>query len=100
MEDARDEGHLLLAELAATGIAAEAVRRPTAALAVVGCDAVFRDGGFVNRRGTRHLVAELTEVLVLTERWKRIDAATPASWPSPDLFELVPASPSVRLVST
>jgi translation initiation factor 2B subunit (eIF-2B alpha/beta/delta family) len=100
VEDARDEGHLLLGELAATGIAARAVTRPAAALAVVGCDAVFVDGGFVNRRGTGRLVAGVPEVLVLTERWKLVGGPTPASWPSPELFEVVPASPSVRLVST
>lgn len=98
VEGDRDEGHLLLAELAATGVAARPVARPTAPLAVVGCDAVFEDGGFVNRRGTGRLVAELPEVLVLTERWKLVGGPTPASWPSPNVFEVVPASPNVRLV--
>jgi hypothetical protein len=98
VEDDGDEGHLLLAELAATGVRALAVSRPEARLGVVGCDAVFADGGFVNRRGTGRLVAELPEVLVLTERWKRIDGPTPVSWPNPELFEVVPPSPGVRLV--
>lgn len=94
----RDEGHLLLAELAATGVTGRAVERPTAAVAVLGCDAVFADGGFVNRRGTARLVKELPEVLVLTERWKQVDGPTPAEWPAPDLFEVVRPSPNVRFV--
>jgi translation initiation factor 2B subunit (eIF-2B alpha/beta/delta family) len=98
VEDDRDEGRLLLAELAATDIAAAAVRRPSARVAVVGCDAVFADGGFVNRRGTSRLVAEAREVLVLAERWKRVEGPTPAAWPVPELFELVRPSPNVRLV--
>lgn len=100
VEDERDEGHLLLAELAATGVQARPVAAPSAPLAVVGCDAVFRDGGFVNRRGSGRLVAEVPEVLVLTERWKRIAGPTPASWPNPDLFEVIPPGAGVRLVST
>jgi len=98
IEDAGDEGHELLAELAATGIRALGVGRPAARVAVVGCDAVFADGGFVNRRGTGRLVAELAEVLVLTERWKLVQGPTPATWPAPELFEVVPASPRVRFV--
>src|SRR5262252_2170162 len=98
VEDDRDEGHLLLAELAATGVAARAVGRPSAAVAVVGCDAVFADGGFVNRRGTSRLLAALPRVLVLTERWKRVGGPTPASWPAPELFEVVLPSPNVRFV--
>jgi hypothetical protein len=98
VENERDEGHLLLAELAATGIAARAVARPTARVAVVGCDAVFADGGFVNRRGTARLVGRLPQVLVLTERWKHVGGPTPAAWPAPELFEIVRPSPNVRLV--
>src|SRR5258708_40375481 len=49
VEDADDEGHLLLAELAATGIAARTVVRPAALLAVVGCDAVVAASRLVNR---------------------------------------------------
>jgi hypothetical protein len=93
-----DEGHLLLAELGATGIPAQAVTRPTARIAVVGCDAVFADGAFVNRQGTGRLVADLPMVLVLTERWKLVAGPAPASWPAPDLFEIVPAAPNVRLL--
>ena len=100
VEDAHDEGHLLLAELAATGIPAAGVARPSAGIAVVGCDAVFTDGGFVNRRGTRRLAAEVPETLALVERWKLVDGPTPASWPCPDLFEVVPPGAGVRLIST
>jgi translation initiation factor 2B subunit (eIF-2B alpha/beta/delta family) len=100
VEDARDEGHLLLAELAATGIAAVPVTAPAASLAVVGCDAVFDDGGFVNRRGTARLAAGVSELLVLTERWKRIEGPTRASWPNPELFEVVPPGPAIQLVNT
>lgn len=98
VEDDRDEGHLLLAELAATGIPALAVRLPAAGVAVVGCDAVFTDGGFVNRRGTARLVEALPEVLVLTERWKRVVGPTPAAWPASELFEVVRPGPNVRLL--
>jgi hypothetical protein len=93
-----DEGHLLLAELAATGVPARAVARPAARVAIVGCDAVFADGGFVNRLGTARLVAELPEVMVLTERWKRVGGPTPAAWPAPELFEVVRPSPNVWFV--
>jgi len=93
-----DEGHLLLAELAATGVRARAVPRAAAGVAVVGCDAVFADGGFVNRRGTARLVAEVPDVLVLAERWKRVAGPTPGAWPAPELFEVVPATPNVRFV--
>jgi translation initiation factor 2B subunit (eIF-2B alpha/beta/delta family) len=99
VEDDRDEGHLLLAELAATGIAARPVRRPAARVAVVGCDAVFADGGLVNRRGTGRLMAEVAEALVLAERWKLVDAPTPSAWPAPELFEVVRPGPGVRLLS-
>jgi translation initiation factor 2B subunit (eIF-2B alpha/beta/delta family) len=98
VESERDEGHLLLAELAATGVTARGVTRPAAPVAVVGCDAVFADGGFVNRRGTARVVAELPEVLVLTERWKRVGGPTPAAWPAPELFEVVRPSANVRFV--
>jgi translation initiation factor 2B subunit (eIF-2B alpha/beta/delta family) len=98
VDGVRDEGNLLLAELAATGVAATAVRHPAASVAVAGCDAVFADGGFVNRRGTARLVAEVAEILVLTERWKRVAGPTPDTWPAPELFEVVRASPNVRFV--
>jgi hypothetical protein len=60
-----------------------------AEIAVVGCDAVFDDGSFVNRRGTKALVERLP-TLVLVDRWKRIGGPPPHSWPMPELFELVP----------
>jgi translation initiation factor 2B subunit (eIF-2B alpha/beta/delta family) len=96
VEDARDEGHLLLAELAATGIRAMAVGEPSARVAVVGCDAVFADGGFVNRRGTAALAARVRQTLVLAERWKRVATPTPDAWPAPELFEVVRPGPAVR----
>jgi len=98
VEGEHDEGHLLLAELAAAGVPARAVTRPTAPVAVVGCDAVFADGGFVNRLGTARLVAQVPQVLVLTERWKRVGGPTPAAWPAPELLEVVPPSRNVRFV--
>jgi Initiation factor 2 subunit family len=97
VEDDRDEGHLLLGELGAAGIPARPVRQPDARVAVVGCDAVFADGGFVNRRGTGRLVSGVAEVLVLTDRWKRLDGPTPPAWPEPELFEVIPPTPKVRL---
>lgn len=96
VEDERDEGHLLLGELAATGILARAVREPSAGVAVVGCDAVFADGGFVNRRGTARLAGHVQETLVLTERWKRVAGPTPDAWPAPELFEVVRPGPTLR----
>ncbi len=47
------------AELRTTGIDARPVRRPSAPVAVVGCDAVFADGAFVNRRGGNVRAAEV-----------------------------------------
>src|SRR5450759_1536939 len=56
-----DEGHALVSDLRAAGLSADPVALAAleADLAVVGCDAVFDDGSFVNRRGTRALVAVL-----------------------------------------
>jgi translation initiation factor 2B subunit (eIF-2B alpha/beta/delta family) len=86
-----DEGHLLVVDLRAAGLPAIAVpmSRLDADVAVVGCDAVFDDGSFINRRGTRKLVDRLP-TLVLVDRWKRIGGPPPASWPSPERFELIP----------
>lgn len=88
---AKDEGHLLVNDLVAAGLAAVAVpmSRLDAEIAVVGCDAVFDDGSFINRRGTRRLVDRLP-TLVLADRWKRIGGPPPARWSAPDRFELIP----------
>jgi hypothetical protein len=86
-----DEGHALVRDLVAAGVNAIAtsLARLDAEIAVVGCDAVFDDGSFINRRGTRELVDRLP-TLVLVDRWKRIGGPPPAGWPRADLFELVP----------
>jgi translation initiation factor 2B subunit (eIF-2B alpha/beta/delta family) len=86
-----DEGHALVSDLRAAGLNAEpvALAAVDADIAVVGCDAVFDDGSFVNRRGTKALVERLP-TLVLVDRWKRIGGPPPLSWPMPELFELVP----------
>lgn len=91
-----DEGHALVADLRAAGLSADPVAfgEIDADIAVVGCDAVFDDGSFVNRRGTKALVDRLP-TLVLVDRWKRIGGPPPRSWPMPDVFELVPGD-SVR----
>ncbi|HUY74411.1 MAG TPA: hypothetical protein VMW11_07855, partial [Candidatus Dormibacteraeota bacterium] len=86
-----DEGHLLVSDLLAAGLRASpaTLAEFEAEIAVVGCDAVFDDGTFVNRRGTRALVDRLP-TLVLVDRWKRVGGPAPASWPRPELFELIP----------
>ena len=93
-EDGQDEGWLLVAELRTLGLEAAGVPVATidADIAVVGCDAIFDDGGFANRRGTARLLERLGScpVLVLGEPWKVVAGGTPASWPEPDLFEVVP----------
>jgi hypothetical protein len=85
-----DEGWALAADLRAAGLAVEVttIDEVQAELAVVGCEAVFNDGSFVARTGTRALI-ERMPALVLVDRWKRIDAPPPSSWPSPR-HELVP----------
>jgi hypothetical protein len=91
VEGPADEGHALVADLRAAGLNAGAATLATldAEVGVVGCDAVFDDGTFVNRRGTRALVDRLP-TLVLVDRWKRVGGPAPASWPLPELFELIP----------
>jgi translation initiation factor 2B subunit (eIF-2B alpha/beta/delta family) len=88
-----DEGYALIKDLRTAGIAAVSIGIDLAELdseiAVVGCDAVFDDGSFVNRRGTATLVARLP-TLVLVDRWKRVDLPPPAGWSRPELFEIVP----------
>ena len=96
VEDEQDEGWVLVAELRALGLDATGV--PVAGvdadIAVVGCDAIFDDGGFVNRRGTAVLLERMGSrpVLVLGEPWKVVTGGTPANWPEPDLFEVVPST--------
>ncbi|HET7419013.1 MAG TPA: hypothetical protein VFL27_01375 [Candidatus Dormibacteraeota bacterium] len=91
VEDAGDEGHVLVANLTAGGIHAIAV--PFTALdadvAVVGCDAVFDDGTFMNRRGTLALVTRMP-ALVLVDRWKRVGGPAPDASRVPEPFELIP----------
>jgi hypothetical protein len=86
-----DEGHALVADLKAAGLNAVAVTLAEldAEIAVVGCDAVFDDGSFINRRGTLALV-ELLPTIVLVDRWKRVGGPPPKRWPQSQLFELVP----------
>ncbi len=88
---AEDEGHLLLRDLCTAGLSAVAIpmSQVDAEIAVVGCDAVFDDGSFINRRGTRELVDRLP-TLVLADRWKRIGGPPPAQWPAAERFELIP----------
>lgn len=91
VNSAADEGHLLVSDLRAAGLhaAAATLDEVDAEIAVVGCDAVFDDGTFVNRRGTKALVDRLP-TLVLVDRWKRVGGPPPRSWPRPDMLELVP----------
>lgn len=86
-----DEGHALVFDLLAAGLraASATLAELDAEIAVVGCDAVFEDGTFVNRRGTKALVDRLP-TLVLVDRWKRVGGPPPESWPRPDLLELIP----------
>lgn len=91
VDEPADEGHALVADLRAAGLRADAVSLADldAEIAVVGCDAVFDDGSFINRRGTAALV-ERFPTLVLVDRWKRVGGPRPTSWPHPELFELIP----------
>jgi translation initiation factor 2B subunit (eIF-2B alpha/beta/delta family) len=86
-----DEGHVLVRDLVAAGLSAVAIPLSglDADVAVVGCDAVFDDGSFINRRGTRQLVDRLP-TLVLADRWKRLGGSPPLSWRRPERFELIP----------
>ena len=99
---AADEGHQLVARLSAAGL--DALAMPVSALdadlAVVGCDAIFLDGGFVNRSGTAELVARFADrpVIVVGDRWRRVARPTPALWSEPELFEPVSAARNVCVV--
>jgi translation initiation factor 2B subunit (eIF-2B alpha/beta/delta family) len=98
-----DEGHQLIARLRATGLDALAspVDALDADLAVVGCDAIFEDGGFVNRSGSAKLVAVFASrpVIVVGDRWRRVAGPTLAVWSEPELFEPVGAAPNIRVVA-
>ena len=97
-----DEGHQLVARLKDAGLDALAVPMGAldADLAVVGCDAIFDDGGFVNRSGTAELVARFAgrPVIVMGDRWRRVAGPTPAVWSEPELFEPVSAARNVCVV--
>jgi translation initiation factor 2B subunit (eIF-2B alpha/beta/delta family) len=93
-----DEGHLLVAQLTGAGVLALAVTHARAGIGVVGCDAVFDDHGFVNRRGTARLLSAVRELAVLVEHWKRVPGPSPTGWPGGGLFEVVRPHPRVRLV--
>ena len=97
---ASDEGHELVSRLAAAGldVAAVVVTDISAGIGIVGSDAWFEDGAFVNRRGTAALAEAVAPglLLVLAEPLKRLDAPSPEAWPEPDLFELVPPLANVR----
>jgi len=86
-----DEGHALVADLRAAGLRADAMSLIDldAEVAVVGCDAVFDDGSFINRRGTAALVGRFP-TLVLVDRWKRVGGPPPERVLKPELFELIP----------
>jgi translation initiation factor 2B subunit (eIF-2B alpha/beta/delta family) len=101
-EGEQDEGWLLVAELRTLGLEASGVPVAgiDAGIAVVGCDAIFDNGGFVNRRGTASLLARMRSrpMLVLGEPWKVVAGVTPASWPEPDLFEVVRPGANVLIL--
>src|SRR5260370_72429 len=102
VEDEGDEGWLLVAELRAVGLEAQAaaVDDIDAEVAVVGCDAIFDDHGFVNRRGTSRLMARMGAhpVIVLGEPWKVVPGPSPASWPEPERFEVVAPAGNVMIL--
>jgi translation initiation factor 2B subunit (eIF-2B alpha/beta/delta family) len=99
---ATDEGHQLVTRLRSAGLDALAVplAELDADLAVVGCDAIFEDGGFVNRSGTAGLVARFSErpVIVVGDRWRRVAGPTPAVWSEPELFEPVRGAANVSVL--
>ena len=98
-----DEGHEAAALLRRRGIAAAAIEpgKVSATAALVGCDAIFEDGGIVNRRGTAALVAAITPgvVVVVGDRWRRVGGGTPEEWPEPGMFEIVSATPNLGVVA-
>ncbi len=105
VEGADDEGHRLVEALGESGITAAAVTvevtgEAWADVAVVGCDAIFDDGGFVNRRGTARLLAAILPqpMVVVGDRWRRVTGSTPATWAEPELFEVIPPAPSLAVI--
>jgi translation initiation factor 2B subunit (eIF-2B alpha/beta/delta family) len=98
-----DEGHAMVSTLREAGMAAEAVAPGhfDADVGLVGCDAVFTDGSFVNRRGTADLAARLMPrvVFVLADPLRRLDHEAPDTWPEPDLFEIVPSAVNIRILA-
>jgi translation initiation factor 2B subunit (eIF-2B alpha/beta/delta family) len=102
VDSPQDEGHNLVGRLRQAGLKVQAagLAELAADAAVVGSDAVFEDGGFVNRRGTAALVTALAPraTVVVGDRWRRVPGPSPSEWPEPDLFEVVPLAPSLRLV--
>jgi len=99
---ASDEGHHLVARLRAARLDAFAVplAELDADLAVIGCDAIFDDGGFVNRSGTAELIARFSErpVIVVGDRWRRVAGPTPAGWTEPELFEPVRGEANISVL--
>lgn len=88
--------------MAAVGIDAAAVSLDAveAELGVLGCDALFAAGAFVNRRGSAALIDRLAPraVLVLGERWKEVGGPAPVAWPRPELFEVVAPRAGVEVL--
>jgi len=93
VEDPGDEGWLLVAELRAVGLEAQVASMDDvdADVTVVGCDAIFDDHGFVNRRGTSRLLARMgaRPAIVLGEPWKVVPGPSPVRWHEPERFEVV-----------
>jgi translation initiation factor 2B subunit (eIF-2B alpha/beta/delta family) len=102
VEDEGDEGWLLLAELRAAGLRARAtsVDDVDADVTVVGCDAIFDDGGFVNRRGTSQLLERMgtRPAIVLGEPWKVVPGPSPPRWHEPECFEVVVPAANLTLL--
>ena len=98
-----DEGHAMVRILRRAGMSAKAVlvSDSDADIGIVGCDAVFTDGSFINRRGTAELARRLRPrvLLVLAESLKRVDHAAPETWPEPELFELVRPSANIQILA-
>jgi hypothetical protein len=98
-----DEGYAMVKLLRRAGISAKAVSvgESDAAIGLVGCDALFTDGSFVNRLGTAELARQLAPrvVLVLAESLKWVDHAAPTAWPEPELFEIVRPAANIQIIS-